>query len=254
MPNKNTLFVGKVIHHFEALPSTNLYALELLSKSKPSEGTVISAAAQTAGRGQLGSGWHSPAGESLSVSVILYPSFLQARRQFYLTITAALALRDTLARYAENPVLIKWPNDIYLGTGKIAGILIQNQLAGQAIQYCIIGSGINVNQTAFPAELPQAVSLYQDTGQRQAPDELLDHYLLNLEQRYLQLRAGNTDRLLSDYYEHLLGYQIYKTYTQPDGAPFEAQIVGIDEIGRLKLRTSDGKEQAFGLKEVQLLL
>lgn len=195
LPNKNTLFIGKVVHAFEALASTNSYAQELLAKSKPTEGTVISAATQTAGRGQIGSKWESPQGESLSLSVILYPHFLLARKQFVLNMATALALRDTLSAYAKSEVSVKWPNDVYLGPRKVAGILIQNQLAGQQVQHSIIGTGVNINQPAFPSELPFATSLYLDTGVSYDLDEVAASYLLALEQRYLQLRAAQDARL-----------------------------------------------------------
>jgi BirA family biotin operon repressor/biotin-[acetyl-CoA-carboxylase] ligase len=252
LPNKNTLFIGKVVHAFEALASTNSYAQELLAKSKPTEGTVISAATQTAGRGQIGSKWESPQGESLSLSVILYPHFLLARKQFVLNMATALALRDTLSAYAKSEVSVKWPNDVYLGPRKVAGILIQNQLAGQQVQHSIIGTGVNINQPAFPSELPFATSLYLDTGVSYDLDEVAASYLLALEQRYLQLRAAQDARLRRDYYQHLAGYQELRTYRLPDGREFEAEAAGVDEAGRLLLRI-DGRLQAFALKEIALV-
>lgn len=252
LPNKNTLFIGKVVHAFEALTSTNSYAQELLAKSKPTEGTVISAATQTAGRGQIGSKWESPQGESLSLSVILYPHFLLARKQFVLNMATALALRDTLSAFAKSEVSVKWPNDVYLGPRKVAGILIQNQLAGQQVQHSIIGTGVNINQPAFPSELPFATSLYLDTGVSHDLDEVAASFLLVLEQRYLQLRAAQDARLRRDYYQHLAGYQELRTYRLPDGREFEAEAAGVDEAGRLLLRI-DGRLQAFALKEIALV-
>lgn len=249
LPNKNTLFIGKVVHAFHALPSTNGYAQELLAKSKPTDGTVISAGSQTQGRGQIGSKWESPAGQSLSLSVILYPNFLLARRQFELNIATALALRDALSAYAKSTVLIKWPNDIYLGPRKVAGILIQNQLSGQQVQHSIIGTGVNINQPGFPPELPLATSIGLDTGQEYEVDVIAAKYLHALEQRYLQLRAGHLSRLKRDYYQHLLGYQELRKYRLPNGRELIAEIAGVDEAGRLLLRT-EGQLKAFGLKEI----
>ena len=252
LPNKNTLFIGKVVHAFQTLVSTNSYAQELLAKSKPSEGTVISAATQTGGRGQIGSKWESPEGQSLSLSVILYPHFLLARQQFALNMATALALRDVLSAYAKSEVSVKWPNDVYLGTRKVAGILIQNQLAGQRVQHSIIGTGVNINQPAFPPELPLATSLYQDTGTTHDLDEVAASYLQALEQRYLQLRAGQDARLRRDYYQHLIGYQELRTYRLPNGQVLTAEAAGVDEAGRLLLRI-DGQLRPFALKEIALL-
>ena len=164
----------------------------------------------------------------------------------------ALALRDALAPYAKSEVSVKWPNDVYLGPRKVAGILIQNQLAGQQVQHSIIGTGVNINQPAFPAELPFATSLYLDTGVINDLDEVAASYLKALEQRYLQLRAGHATWLRRDYYQHLVGYQELRTYRLPDGRAFEAEAAGVDEAGRLLLR-SDGQLQSFALKEIALV-
>ena len=250
--NKNTLFIGKVVLSFAELPSTNAYAQELLAKSKPIEGTVISAAAQTQGRGQIGSKWESPAGQSLSLSVVLYPHFLTAQQQFSLNIMTALALRDALAPYARSVVEVKWPNDVFLGGNKVAGILIQNQLAGSRVQHSIIGTGVNVNQPGFPEGLPLATSLSLDTGTEHDPERLASDYLLALEQRYLQLRAGQHSRLIRDYYQHLIGYQSPRQYALPDGKVITAEIAGVDKSGKLLLRR-EGKLEAFGLKALRLL-
>ncbi|MCB9316079.1 MAG: hypothetical protein H6569_08075 [Lewinellaceae bacterium] len=92
----NTLFIGKVYLQFDELPSTNDYALELLAKSKPPEGTVIRAASQSAGRGQFGSQWESQAGKNLLISIILFPKWLLASEQFRLSEATALAVWETI--------------------------------------------------------------------------------------------------------------------------------------------------------------
>jgi BirA family biotin operon repressor/biotin-[acetyl-CoA-carboxylase] ligase len=252
LPNKNSLFIGKVVHAFEALASTNSYAQELLTKSKPTEGTVISAATQTAGRGQIGSTWESPEGESLSLSVILYPHFLPAIKQFELNMVTALALRDALSAYAKSQVSVKWPNDVYLGSRKVAGILIYNQLIGAKVQHSIIGTGVNVNQPGFPPSLPFATSLCLDTGEVHDLNEVAQAYLQRLEQRYLQLRGKQQGSIRRDYYQHLLGYQELRNYRLPDGDEFAAEIAGVDEVGRLLLRI-DGQLHPFALKEISML-
>jgi biotin-(acetyl-CoA carboxylase) ligase len=108
----NTLFVGKVYHCFDELPSTNDWAAQIIAyhtpnvgeightkgpaKTKPPEGTVVRAANQTAGRGQLGSQWHSSPGENLLLSIIFYPTWLEAQAQFYLSMAVALGVRDVI--------------------------------------------------------------------------------------------------------------------------------------------------------------
>jgi len=136
----NTLFVGKVYHRFDELPSTNNSSSENhcfwskilmdLALQKPArKGTVVRAANRTARRGQFGSQWHSSAGKNLLLSIILYPTWLEVQAQFYLSMAVALALQDLGASYCGEPASkVKWPNDLYLKDKKTAGILIQNSI------------------------------------------------------------------------------------------------------------------------------
>ena len=253
MRNRNTLFIGKVVHNFKELPSTNDYAQHLLSKTAPSEGTAITAEHQTAGRGQIGSNWYSAPGESICASVILYPRFLSAQQQYLLNLSVALALRAALEPYAPDELLVKWPNDLYLNNRKLGGILIQNTLQGKRLVNSIVGFGINVNQTAFPSELPRAISLRQATGKTHAIAPLLDAILEKLEQGYLQLRAGKpTAQLRQAYYTYMWGYGQEKRFAEADGQPFVATVKGVDETGKLRLQR-DGQEKCYGIKEIHFL-
>ena len=162
--NKHTLFVGKVIHHFEQLPSTNEYATDFITKNKPSEGTVISASNQTAGRGQHDSIWESTANQNLTLSIVFYPTFLLPKHQFWLSQAIALGVRDFIAMNTNKKVFIKWANDIYIEHKKVAGILIQNSISGTAIMNSTVGIGININQSEFGFEgNERATSLFLET-------------------------------------------------------------------------------------------
>jgi len=252
LANKNTLFVGKVSFAFDVLPSTNAYALDLIAKSAPKEGTVISASFQSDGRGQIGSRWESPAGSNLLMSTVLYPNFLAARQQFLLSQAVSLAVMELVKEYTEAEVQVKWPNDIYLNGKKVAGILLQVALSGQRLQSCVAGVGLNVNQTAFPPGLQQATSLALEQGEKFDIEELKDTLCSRLESRYLQLRAGNYHKIRTDYLDALLGYQQKALYRRPDGETITGEIVGINENGYLLLRHNE-KTEAFQLKEIRLV-
>lgn len=249
---KNTLFVGKVLHSFDVLPSTNTHAQHLIAKSAPKEGTVITASFQSEGRGQIGSDWNSPPGENLLMSVIFYPTFLLPRQQFVLTQAAALAVRDLVQSYAKLPVQVKWPNDVFVENRKVAGILMQASISGPSLQSCVVGMGVNVNQLSFPPELERATSLALATGQQYVIDEIRDKLCVFLEQRYLQARAGQNKQIKAEYMDALLGYRKAALYRKPDGSTFTARIEGIDEGGKLLL-LHDGKQEAFQLKEISLV-
>ncbi|MEQ1745806.1 MAG: biotin--[acetyl-CoA-carboxylase] ligase [Saprospiraceae bacterium] len=258
----NALFIGKVYHRFDDIPSTNDYARELLAKSKPPEGTVIRAATQSAGRGQYGSRWLSAPGQNLLLSIILYPTWLAATGQFRLSEAVALALLDTVGGQPHNEVgraqgsplrdgfpTIKWPNDIYLGDRKTAGILIQNNVAGQFLQSSVVGIGLNANQTAFPPDAPKATSLALEKGATFDLDALAEKLFVCLEQRYLQLKNGQTSALRAEYHRYLYGLGETRAFARADGSRFIGTIQRVADDGRLLVHTEAG-EEAFGLKEI----
>lgn len=236
---------------FDELQSTNEYAISLLSKSKPIEGTVISAHHQTAGKGQIGSSWLVEAGKNLTLSVVLHPRFLPIPRQFLLNQAVSLAVVDFLRHFiTEDTVRLKWPNDVYIGDKKSTGILIQNTLSGTKIQYTVIGLGININQTEFPASLPNPTSLSLATGKKDyALDELRQTLFSCLEGRYLQLKASQWEQLNEDYHKALYKLNVNHLFQSADGHFFKGTITGVTEQGLLKVDTDTGL-QTFSLKEI----
>jgi BirA family transcriptional regulator, biotin operon repressor / biotin---[acetyl-CoA-carboxylase] ligase len=247
----NTLFIGKVVHNFEELPSTNAHALSLLSKSKPPEGTVISAYRQYDGRGQIGSKWESEAGQNITLSIVLYPDFLPVREQFQLNQAVALAVYDLAVSNIKENVFIKWPNDIYVGHKKIAGILIQNTVSGEKLTASVIGIGINVNQEHFITNPPNPSSFKLQTEKTFSVQSVSEELFYRLEKRYLSLKFGNSRRINEEYHEVLYRRNQFSHFTEPSGAGFEAIIRGVDKTGKLILEKA-GKEFIYGLKEVSL--
>ncbi|MCB9355233.1 MAG: biotin--[acetyl-CoA-carboxylase] ligase [Lewinellaceae bacterium] len=276
----NTLFIGKVYHRFDQLPSTNDHAAELIAKSTPPEGTVIRAASQTAGRGQFGSRWESAAGKNLTLSVILYPDWLEAGAQFHLSMATALALHDTVYSIVQNlpdesllkagepstvyrlpstvhrppsTVKIKWPNDLYLGDRKAAGILIQNSLSGAHLQSSILGIGLNVNQTEFDPSLPNPGSLASAYGRLFDLETVADTLLEYLERRYLQLKAGQRQEIRADYEDRLYRLDTPAQFARKDGSVFAGTVRGVGTDGRLRVEKESGETDIFDLKEIRFL-
>lgn len=163
-------------HVFARVTSTNDEALRL----GPALGgpAWIMAHEQTQGRGRRGRGWTMPAG-NLAATLVLRPrGGLATAAQ--LSFVAALALYDALA-LAAGPrarLAIKWPNDVLLNQGKVAGILLESAGAGQADSLVAVGIGVNLAVAPDSAQVEQGavppVSLLQETGHRIAPDEFLD--------------------------------------------------------------------------------
>lgn len=253
LKSNNTLFVGKVLHEFESLPSTNIFATQLLAEKQVVEGTVVLTHDQYAGKGQATNKWESAPHKNLTFSVILLPKFLLARKQFLLNQVVSLSVFDTLKEYTTEGLSIKWPNDIYVFDKKITGILIQNNLRGSTLQSSIIGVGINVNQKQFVSDAPNPTSIALEMGANLDLDKVLSKFCQHLEKNYLQLKAGKTKQIQQQYLDSLFRFGEMHTYRRTDGTIFKGEIKGVTDIGKLIMKTVNGMEE-FAFKEVKYIL
>jgi BirA family biotin operon repressor/biotin-[acetyl-CoA-carboxylase] ligase len=246
-----TLFTGQQLIWLPACASTNSEAQQLLRENRASEGCTVITDDQFAGRGQRGNTWLAAPGENLTLSVVWLPTFLEASQQFLLSHAVALGIYD----WAEtllgvSPMLrLKWPNDLYFGTQKFGGILIENTLSGPKIQSSVVGIGLNVNQRHFA--VTTATSLGVLTGRYFQREVLAARLLECLEARYLQLRAGRIRELRQSYLAALYRYQEWHEY-EVGGRRVHGQIVGVEPDGRLALQIND-EVQHFGLQEIKYL-
>ncbi len=251
----STLFIGKNTLFLEHVHSTNSYLMELLSNSKPlAEGTVIMAVDQSAGRGQQGKVWESEAGKNLSISVLLYPGFIEAHKQFYISKIISLAVHDLLKLYLPGVVHIKWPNDLYYSRRKVAGILIENVLAGNQIRASVIGIGLNVNQTEFPEHLPNPASVKSFLGVEKDIDlnRVLQQLCGTIEKRYLQLKNKRFFEIDEEYLQALYQLEEYAAYLTPKGKE-NGTITGITQEGKLQILFNQTIEE-FDTQQIQFLL
>ena len=120
--------------------------------------SVVSVLSQTAGRGQGDHKWHSQSGQNLLFSILLKQPDIPANRQSEISDAVAYSIVKLLERHGIE-AWIKPPNDIWVGTKKICGILIEHSLRSGRISWSIIGIGLNVNQTVFPEDLPNPTSM-----------------------------------------------------------------------------------------------
>lgn len=238
-----------MIYRFDILSSTNDEACSPQYK----QGDIIVAESQTAGRGQRGHTWESGKGQNLTLSAILEPTFLPPTEQFLLSEVIALAVADTLASYSIK-TKIKWTNDIYVGDRKIAGILIEHKLQGNAIGRTIAGIGLNVNQTEFSADLPNPTSMAKEQGTEFDRDEVLQRLQECIMKRYGQLQNGEQEALQSDYHSMLYRLNEPHRYALPDGTTFFGTIRGVEPTGALKVEEENGKIQSYLFKEIEFLL
>ena len=232
--------------------STNKYAVEMIAKSKPIEGTVISASFQYEGRGQIGRFWESEAEKNITCSTILRPSFLEASDQFQLNIAVSLAVHDFISHFLDTrEVKIKWPNDIYVADKKIAGILIQNSLLGKTVSSTIVGTGININQINFSTDVPNPTSFAQELEKEQDLEIMFAWLFRFLTKRYLQIKNGKIDSLKTEYLDSLYRKGTWSKFRKESEEIWEGKILGVDESGRLQIEESKGVMKFFNFREVR---
>ncbi len=256
LPFLQTSFIGQQFHFLPVCASTNAEAHAAVVKNAATpEGMTILADQQTAGRGQRGSAWQAPAGENLTFSVLLRPTFLAVTEQFALSVAVALAGHDTLRAVLPPDVAatarIKWPNDLYLADRKVGGILIENTLRGAQISASIIGIGLNVNQINFDPALPNPASLATAVGHAFDRAAVLTTLLTCLEARYLALRSGAADRQRTEYHTQLYRRGELARFAFADGRPpATGSIEGINDRGQLLICFGE-ENRAFGVQEVR---
>ena len=220
-------------------------------------GAVYLAEHQSAGRGQGPNRWHATPSANLTLSAASMPDHLAVADLFLLTAVAALAVADAVRpRLPPGTVTVKWPNDVYAGNQKLAGVLIQNGLRGQRIAWSVTGIGLNVNEADFPPELTAtATSLRLLTGRDHDREALLTDLLAALSARYAQTHtAPGRAILLAEYHEHL-----YRRHQPADfrevatRVRFRGRILGVSPDGRLRIDVDGAGERRFALRELRYL-
>ena len=223
----------------EQTNSTNTLLKELIAKGQ--EPDFIYAGYQTAGRGQTGNSWESEKGKNLICSILLPPN----KNLYFLNIAVSVAI----LRLFDEPLTIKWPNDIYWKDKKLAGILLENAIIGNEVKYTIAGIGLNVNQTKFVSDAPNPVSLKQISGKEYAIDSLMQDLL---EAVHTVLNEPE-EAVWSEYKVHLYRREGYWPFADQNGT-FEAQIEDVLPSGEIVLRDKNGQLHTYGFKQIKYIL
>lgn len=233
------------------IDSTNNHLKELNKTGKFPEGTVILADYQTKGRGRGDNTWYSGKDLNILMSVLLRPG-IHAEKFFFLTEIASLALTDLLSEIGIS-AKVKWPNDIYSGAKKIAGLLIENAITSGIIESTVIGIGLNVNENVFPENLPNPVSIGIITGKDHNIDHLLELLLNKLMARYTSLLSGAYPDIHKEYNSCLFRRNEPNRFSFKD-QQFEASIESVREDGLLVLKTESGKFRKFTFGDLEMII
>jgi BirA family transcriptional regulator, biotin operon repressor / biotin---[acetyl-CoA-carboxylase] ligase len=248
----STEVIGGQIVCLKSVGSTNDW-LKAAAAEGAVEGLAVFAEEQTAGRGQAGRHWVVPLGSSLLVSILLRPRFPPDELP-YLTMLGACAAAAAASELTGRSIQIKWPNDLVWQDAKLGGALTESSLEGDAIEYAVLGIGVNVNLTRRQlAGIPGATSLQAQRGHPVNRNTLARRLLRGLDERYAQLRAGDRAGLVAEWRSRLqtLGQRVTRRIgSQLDGPYLAADVT---DRGALILERPDGSRFTAVAGEVSVL-
>jgi BirA family biotin operon repressor/biotin-[acetyl-CoA-carboxylase] ligase len=238
-----TTRLGKKIHYFTEIDSTNVYAYKL-AQAGAAEGEIVIAEGQGKGKGRLGRSWISPPYRNLYLSVILRPKLAPIHAP-QLTLMSAVALAETVQSFIPYPPEIKWPNDILVSGKKLAGILTEASCEGDRILFVVVGIGVNLN---FPKEImPEAIrnraTSIMSLAKRPVDREIFARRLIrSLDQCYGDLEEGGFPSIASRWegFFHLKGKRV--KVEGVDGSVW-GRAMSIDGDGALVLEDENGVSQ-----------
>lgn len=250
------------LHWYDVVGSTNDVAAQLAAAGAR-QGTVVVAEAQTAGRGRLGRGWHSPPGAGLYTSVVFRPeggavtsvagSAPGGSAASLLTLMAGVAVAEGVERATGLRAGLKWPNDLVIeapagrpwgARRKLAGILAEGATLGPRLDYVILGIGINLRPSAFPSALAaQATSLEEELGRPADAATVLAQCLAGLARGWHDLVAGRRIEVLERWRERGAASFGRPVAWQGPGGALEGTTLGLDDDGALLVDRSGGVER-----------
>ena len=228
----------------ETAESTN-DELHALARGGAADGLVLLALHQTAGRGRRGAPWFSPAGEALALSILVRP---QEPKALWPRLALATGLAVAEAVESFGPAAgIKWPNDVWIRRRKVAGILVE---AG--MDFVIVGIGLNVHTTRFPAEIAEiATSLNFETGMETPRAEVLAAIVRRFAIRRNQI--GRDFNTLLDSVRQRCVLTDHRVSLTTSSGPRQGVVEGIADGGELLFRTEHGLENLIQADEVRIL-
>jgi BirA family biotin operon repressor/biotin-[acetyl-CoA-carboxylase] ligase len=237
------------VHTAETVKSTNS-SVKALAKDGAPEGYVLVASGQTNGRGRLNRVFFSPKGTGLYVSILLRPTF--ALSPYALTCLSAVALSDTVLEFGVD-CGIKWVNDIYVQTRKVAGILVESSMNQDgSFLYAVVGIGVNLFPPidGFPETIAdKAAALFNIPYDEELRKRFLKRLLIRFKRYYDQLPEIT---FYDIYKDRMVGIGERVLVQEPDGMRYGTSV-GIDRQFRLIVRYEDGTEAAIDRGDVTLL-
>jgi BirA family transcriptional regulator, biotin operon repressor / biotin---[acetyl-CoA-carboxylase] ligase len=232
----------------DSVQSTNNYAMAQVHAGLATNGQAWFAKEQWGGKGQRGKTWKSTVGENILLSIIVRPNKVFKPKPYLLSAFVANICSNFIVKIVNEPIKIKWPNDLYVGDRKAGGILIENIYKGTEWNWAIIGIGINVNQTSFDEHLPNPTSLKLittlDMDVVLMAKEIHRCFLEKHNDIDLDTAIANLKYLNDNLYKKNEVVKLKK-----DSAVFSTKIIGVNEYGQL--HTKDIVDNYFDIGNVE---
>lgn len=246
-----TRWAGQKMRCFAQIDSTNQYAKKMGEEGE-AEGLLVLADEQTSGKGRRGRQWSSPPAAAISMTLLLRPKIVPERISM-VTLVMGMAVAGACRELYAVPAGVKWPNDIVLNGKKLSGILTEMSAELTAVNYIVIGVGINVNLKSFPEEIAQtATSLLLELGHPVSRAELAAKVMERFERYYeIFLRTQDLSGLKEEYHSMLLNAGRTVRVLEP-GNEYSGTALGIDELGRLLVKRQDGSVEKVFAGEVSV--
>ena len=231
---------GCRIHHCYQVDSTMNEAARLAEKAP--HGTLVVAEEQSAGRGRFGRSWFSPRGTGLYFTVILRPKIAPSAAAI-LTLLTGVAVAEVVGELTEQAVDIRWPNDVMMSGKKCAGILVEMTAQPERVVHARIGVGVNVNQTAIPAELAEeATSMRREADRPLSRVEVLTSILGRMERYYGVLEERGKAAIVERFSEISSYARGKRVRVTDDANVIVGETLGLSSEGMLLVRRDDNRK------------
>lgn len=226
--------LGEPLYVFPSLGSTNDEAKAMAAKGT-AHGTLIVADAQSKGRGRRDRTWYTEPGGGLAFSLVLRPK-QDASINTRLTVLGALAVTECLNELGGK-AWIKWPNDVVMADGKVAGVLVEASWLGDALDYVVIGIGVNVHSGSIPDQPLSFPASYVDhaVGYKVDRHELI----VNILRRISYWLSSDKSKAMVQAWEEHLAYRDQAVQLSDGGEVLFGRIEGLESDGRLRLLMED---------------
>jgi BirA family transcriptional regulator, biotin operon repressor / biotin---[acetyl-CoA-carboxylase] ligase len=238
-----TQFIGKKMRYLETTPSTICVGKQLCSEGDIDKmhGLVIIAEEQSGGVGRMGRAWVSPSG-GIWITIVLKPH-VPIDHIFMITMAGSIAVARAIRKEFDLGALIKWPNDIFIGKKKVAGLLLELSAESDMVHHCLLGIGIDVNvplANFAPALQNQITSISAEVGHEVDRASFLARILKEFESHYLLIESGEYDTIIREWKS--LSYTLEnRVQIRTLKNSFEGEAIDIDEFGALIIRKDNGK-------------